>query len=516
MRQRILWSQIRQCGHTACSRCMVLALNTRRSCFICRAPADLQSVDPVEAEGDGDSIASDSSDSFHLDILFEETPSPSLFSEWTDGPLPASDLREVEAQLNDEQNRERQINEAPTKKALAYACMYKAKVRDCLRIAYTFDLTTRQLNAIIDSLLNILYWADAESVRELYRRFVGEDEIVAPVGINHYVSANSYRLYDPFRLALESRADTSMDNHVWMSHEQAEADLRSDYTDAREELRRWTATSRSYIASYNVLNARIVSTRSSTSSVRRVHGAPFNRQVSRQPRDQRLQQQQRSQQQQQQQRQHQPRQRRRIVPPSQQQQRAQPQQHQQRRQQTRQQNRRRQPQQQQQQRRQEPQRHLHGVRVPQARDQRVRLQQEERQSSVSGARSGVRRRGEALPRAPWTEARRSAAQRDDERALRDDGWEPLIELVDLSPPSTPRFDHEAMAAAAVSTVRTVSVTTAHLGHEDVAAHVQQMDYNFFRQDVDRFIARTEEEEYVHREYGDLPSLEEVLEDLRIQ
>ena len=127
MRQRILWSQIRQCGHTACSRCMVLALNTRRSCFICRAPADLQSVDPVEAEGDGDSMASDSS--FHLDILFEETLSPSLFSEWTDRPSPASHLREVEAQLNDEQNRDRQINEAPTSKTLTYACMYKAANR---------------------------------------------------------------------------------------------------------------------------------------------------------------------------------------------------------------------------------------------------------------------------------------------------------------------------------------------------------------------------------------------------
>ena len=92
----------------------------------------------------------------------------------------------------------------------------------------------------------------------------------------------------------------------------------------------------------------------------------------------------------------------------------------------------------------------------------------------------------------------------------------MIELIVLSLTSALHFDHEDIAAAVVSTVRTVAVTTALLGHEDVAAHVQQLDYNFFRQDINRFVARSEEEDYVHQEYRDQPTLEEVLEDLRIQ
>ena len=130
---------------------------------------------------------------------------------------------------------------------------------------------------------------------------------------------------------------------------------------------------------------------------------------------------------------------------------------------------------------------------------------------MSGGGLAVRGCGEALPRVPWAEAWRSAARREEERVLRDQNWEPLTEVVDLAPPPTPRFAHEGIAAAAVRAVRTVTVTAAVRGHEDISRHVQQLDYSIFRREVDDPVAREE-----HEGQGDLPSLEEVLADLQLR
>ena len=130
---------------------------------------------------------------------------------------------------------------------------------------------------------------------------------------------------------------------------------------------------------------------------------------------------------------------------------------------------------------------------------------------MSGGGLAVRGCGEALPRVPWAEAWRSAARREEERVLCAQGWEPLTEVIDLAPPATPRFTHEGIAAAAVRAVRTVTVTAAVRGHEDISRHVRQLDYSIFRREVDDPVAREE-----HEGQGDLPSIEEVLRDLQLR
>ena len=104
---------------------------------------------PFEVSGEAEEFSSTSL--LHLEMLFEPAPlsMPSLVT---------TELEDIFADLR---GAERQISDDVISSALTWASMYRKKQRDCLRLAYACDTVTRQLNNTIDSLLNIIYWADA-------------------------------------------------------------------------------------------------------------------------------------------------------------------------------------------------------------------------------------------------------------------------------------------------------------------------------------------------------------------
>ena len=318
LRRRSTWTRL-PCGHVGCAACVYRAVRLDPRCFLCRrsahivdlvdidrhpdevaeeaarAAAEAEAVAAAEAEavagagaeaeteagavggadegaeadvgaiaeadvgagaeaGAGASAAAGAeggasgSSSAGIERLFSSMPG--LVSTDSDGSSVGSVqgriLRERDSNLNDQ---------------LAWAYMYQLKQQDCVNVAYQFNLVTHQLTNTIRSLLNILYWSDTRSIEELFRRFGGGDNFELSGEERGFLFEQTLDEWDPFRQRNEHgiRRDIpeSM-SYAWAGHENERNVNRSIFFNERATLNARVRGSRQENQSYSVVSDRLV------------------------------------------------------------------------------------------------------------------------------------------------------------------------------------------------------------------------------------------------------------------